>query len=75
MKLAEKLEAIELDADQEALLERDLSRAYHVITATERLTTIAQDFVTHYATAWETGKAMFVSIDKITAVRMYLILI
>ena len=71
MKLAEKLEAIELDADQEALLERDLSRAYHVITAAGRLTAIARDFVTHYATAWETGKAMFVSIDKITAVRMY----
>jgi len=71
MKLAEKLEEIELDADQEALLERDLSRAYHVITATKRLTTIAQDLVEHYTTAWETGKAMFVSIDKITAVRMY----
>ncbi len=71
MKLAEKLEAIELDADQEALLEKDLSRAYHVITATRRLTAIARDFVEHYATAWETGKAMFVSLDKITALRMY----
>jgi len=71
LKLADKLEETELDPDQQALLEKELSRAYHIITASKRLNTIAEDFVEHYATRWETGKAMLVSIDKITAVRMY----
>src|SRR5690606_22049843 len=52
-------------------LERELKRDYHIITATSRLDQIARDFVTHYANAWETGKAMFVCIDKITCVRMH----
>jgi type I restriction enzyme, R subunit len=32
---------------------------------------VARDFVRHYSTAWETGKAMLVCIDKITCVRMH----
>lgn len=32
---------------------------------------MARDFVQHYSTAWETGKAMLVCIDKITCVRMH----
>ncbi len=36
---------------------------------------IARDFVVHYSTQWETGKAMLVCIDKITAVRMHGLLI
>ena len=36
-----------------------------------RLDKIARDFVEHYSTQWESGKAMFVAIDKITAVRMH----
>jgi type I restriction enzyme R subunit len=40
------------------------------VTASKRLELIAKDFVEHYSTEWETGKAMFVAIDKITAVRM-----
>ena len=32
---------------------------------------IAKDFVSHYAENWESGKAMYVAIDKITAVRMF----
>ena len=31
----------------------------------------ARDFVQHYSTAWETGKAMLVCIDKVTCVRMH----
>jgi len=52
-------------------LERELKREYHIITAEKRLDQIAKDFVQHYSTAWETGKAMLVCIDKITCVRMY----
>ena len=71
-RLAEKLEALEIDdVDVAQRLERDLQRDYHVITAGKRLDQIAQDFVRHYAAAWETGKAMLVCIDKVTCVRMH----
>ena len=71
-KLAEKLEEFETgDIDVEQRLERELRRDYHVITAPKRLDAIAKDFVAHYSTAWESGKAMFVAIDKITAVKMH----
>ena len=71
-RIAEKLEALEIeDIDVAQRLERELKRDYHVITAAKRLDLIAKDFVDHYSTEWETGKAMFVAIDKITAVRMY----
>ncbi|MCC0567237.1 type I restriction endonuclease subunit R [Brevibacillus borstelensis] len=71
-RIAEKLEQFEFeDIDLEQRLERELKRDYHVFTAGERLEQIAKDFVEHYSTAWETGKAMLVCIDKITCVRMY----
>jgi type I restriction enzyme R subunit len=72
-KIAEKLDELSpnLNADEEALLEKELSREYHIITAEKRLDAIARDFVEHYTTQWESGKAMFVCIDKITTVRMY----
>ena len=41
------------------------------MTAEARLRHIAKDFAWHFATNWESGKAMFVAIDKVTAVRMY----
>ena len=50
---------------------RRCKRDYHVITAEPRLDKIARDFVDHYSTEWESGKAMFVAIDKITTVRMH----
>ena len=71
-RLADKLETLEIDdIDAAQRLERDLQRDYHVITAGRRLDQIAQDFVWHYAAAWETGKAMLVCIDKVTCVRMH----
>lgn len=71
-KLAAAIEEAEIeDADVAAKLENELKREYHVITAKKRLRHIADDFATHYSTNWETGKAMFVAIDKITAVRMH----
>jgi type I restriction enzyme, R subunit len=59
------------DIDVRERLEKELKRDYHVITAAKRLDQIARDFVEHYSTAWESGKAMFVCIDKVTCVRMY----
>jgi type I site-specific deoxyribonuclease, HsdR family len=71
-RIAEKLDELEVeDVDVQQRLERELKRDYHIITATSRLDQIARDFVAHYANAWETGKAMFVCIDKITCVRMH----
>jgi type I restriction enzyme R subunit len=70
-RIAEELEKHQLDQDQEEKLRRNLSRDYHVLTAAERLDRIARDMVHHFARRWQTGKAMLVSIDKITCVRMY----
>ena len=68
--IAAKIEEVELDPDQEALLDKLLGQDYEVITADERLDKIAADFVEHCATRWESGKAMMVCIDKITCARM-----
>ena len=71
-RLAEKLEELETDnIDVQQRLERELKRDYHIITADKRLDQVARDFVQHYSTAWETGKAMLVCIDKVTCVRMH----
>jgi type I restriction enzyme R subunit len=69
--IADKIEEAELDADQQALLDKLLGRDYEVITADERLEKIAGDFVDHCATRWQSGKTMFVCIDKITCARMH----
>lgn len=71
-RIAEKLEEIEFDdIDTATRLENELRRDYHLITAESRLRQIAEDFVEHYSTQWEIGKAMLVCIDKVTCVRMY----
>lgn len=71
-RIAEKLEELETgDIDVEQRLENELKRDYHIITAGKRLDQVARDFVQHYSTAWETGKAMLVCIDKVTCVRMH----
>ena len=69
-RIAAKIDEADLDPDQEALLERLLGQDYEVITADERLNKIADDFVEHCATRWESGKSMLVCIDKITCARM-----
>ena len=71
-RIADTLEELETDdIDTEQRLEQELKRDYHIITAEKRLDQVARDFVQHYSTAWETGKAMLVCIDKITCVRMH----
>jgi len=67
----ELIEAAELDSEQEAKLERELSRQYHIITRDDRLETIAKDIVYHFLGRGFVGKAMVVSIDKATALRMH----
>ncbi len=65
------IEEAELDPEQEARLERELARQYHLITRDDRLETVAQDIVRHFLGRGFVGKAMVVSIDKATALRMH----
>jgi len=65
------IEDADLDDDQEAKLEKVLGRQYHLITRDDRLETVARDIVRHFLGRGFLGKAMVVSIDKATALRMY----
>ena len=60
-----------LDDEQEAKLEKVLGRQYHLITRDDRLETVARDIVRHFLGRGFVGKAMVVSIDKATALRMH----
>lgn len=70
-RIAEKLEKLDFDPNQQARLEKELGRDYHIITAGKRLKALARDFTAHCTERWESGKAMLICIDKITCVRMY----
>lgn len=70
-ELIAAVEAADLDVDQKAKVELELRNDIHILTSRERLGTIAKDFVEHYSDLWTTGKAMFVCVNKTTAVRMY----
>jgi len=65
------LEEAELDDAQEAALARVFSDEYQVITRDDRLEKVAEDIVSHFVNRGYQGKAMVVSIDKLTTVRMY----
>ena len=65
------IEEAELNPDQEARLERELSRQYHILTRDDRLETVAKDIVWHFLGRGFIGKAMIVCIDKATALKMY----
>jgi len=70
-KMAELIENEDLDEDQRRKLEREFKRDYPVLTSEKRLDAIAKDLVWHFNERGYQGKAMFVAIDKPTAVRMY----
>lgn len=74
-RIAEAVEKADLDQDQSALLEKLLGKDYEVITADDRLEKLADDFVEHATTRWESGKSMLVCVDKITCARMYKLII
>ena len=65
------LDEAALDEEQEKKLQRTFATQYHLITRNDRLDEIAADLVRHFAARGYLGKAMFVAIDKATAVRMY----
>ncbi|HAX89753.1 MAG TPA: DEAD/DEAH box helicase [Cyanobacteria bacterium UBA11370] len=70
-EIANAIESADLDETQENKLEREFAREYHLITGEERLDEIAKDIVTHFLGRGYQGKAMVVSIDRFTAVKMY----
>lgn len=65
------IEEAELDEEQEKKVAREFAREYHLITRNDRLEKIAEDIVAHFMGRGTTGKAMVISIDKATAVKMY----
>jgi len=75
-EIIDLLSDADLTDEQEIRLETEFSKAYHIITRDDRLETIAQDLVEHYINrspfaGGMLGKAMVVSIDKATTIKMY----
>lgn len=70
-QIEQVIEDAMLDEAQEAKLEREFSREYHLLTRDERLEKVAEDIVQHFMGRGQFGKAMVISIDRITAVRMF----
>jgi type I restriction enzyme R subunit len=65
------LDEAALDEEQEKKLQQTFGKQYHLITRNDRLDEIATDLVRHFSARGYLGKAMFVAIDKATAVRMH----
>ncbi|MDZ4401115.1 type I restriction endonuclease subunit R [Prosthecobacter sp.] len=65
------IEEAELSADAEEKLQQELGKQYHLITRDDRLETVAKDIVNHFLGRGFQGKAMVVSIDKATALKMH----
>lgn len=70
-EIAARLDEEDLDPSQQAKLEREFAHEVHLLTAEKRLRVVAQDIVRHYTDIWTSGKAMVVSFNKVTCVRMY----
>jgi type I restriction enzyme R subunit len=76
-KINEKIRAVlddeseELDSDQRSRVEQLFAREYPILTAKKRLDSIAKDVVWHFCNRGYKGKAMFIALDKLVAVRMY----
>ncbi|AKB32907.1 Type I restriction-modification system, restriction subunit R [Methanosarcina siciliae HI350] len=66
-----EIEKAGLDGEEESKLATEFAKEYHIIVREDRLETIAKDIVEHYVTRGYTGKALVVSIDKLTTVKMY----
>ena len=74
-ELNEDMEAIidnaMLDEDAERLLQRQCTREYNLIINPDRLDKIARDIVSHFLARGYQDKAMVISIDRFTTVKMY----
>mgnify|MGYP002655175659 CR=1 FL=1 len=70
-EIYQTIEDAGLDDDQEDKLRKVLGQRYHLITREDRLDAVAKDIVHHFLNRGYQGKAMVVSIDKLTTLRMY----
>ena len=75
MQLDDDLKKIVEDADlsdeSEERFSKKYVKTYGLITNDDRLETIAKDVVDHFMTRGFMGKAMYIALDKATAVKMY----
>lgn len=65
------VEEADLDEAGERQLARALGQQYELITRDDRLDVVARDIVDHFLGRGFPGKALVVSIDKVTAVRTF----
>ena len=70
-KMAEALDDPDLTEDQRKKLAYQFNKNYPILTSEPRLDAIAKDLVWHFNERGYQGKAMYVALDKPTAVRMY----
>jgi type I restriction enzyme, R subunit len=70
-ELGDILENSDIDEDAEGFLSSRFATEYAIVTRTERLRKVAYDLVRHFVGRGFAGKAMYVGIDKATAVRVY----
>lgn len=70
-ELAEILDDASLTEKQEEKLEREFRQEYHLLTRNDRLETIAKDLVDHFLNRGYMGKALFIAVDRFTAIKMY----
>ncbi|HEY5123181.1 MAG TPA: type I restriction endonuclease subunit R [Ignavibacteria bacterium] len=64
-------ETEDLESNQRGKLERLFANGYPVYTSKKRLNAIAKDVVWHFFNRGYKGKGMYISLDKLTAVKMY----
>jgi type I restriction enzyme R subunit len=70
-EIARVIDDADLTEDEEDALARRFAKQYQLITNDDRLEKVAADLVRHFSGRGYRGKAMFVAIDKATAIRMY----
>lgn len=63
--------AEEEDETQQTALYQYFKKEMHLLMAKPRLVSIAKDFVNHYSDRWNSGKAMFVALNRVTCLMMY----
>lgn len=66
-----EIEKADLNDEEESKLATEFAKEYHIIVREDRLETVAKDIVEHYVARGYAGKALVVSIDKLTTVKMY----
>ena len=70
-RILDAIDNADIDDNQQEKLEREFKKEIHLMIAEPRLRLIARDFARHYSDLLNSGKAMFVCLNKVSCVRMY----